>query len=323
MTATIQKNGSQAMAPASDESRTVTFKPFGGDDLVKLSVHIVQNLIATRTAKGATCSEQQAMKFIMLCKARGLNPFEGDAFLVGYDGKDGPVFSLITAHQAFLKRAELHPEYDGMESGPIVRDSSGKITDREGDFIFDDDTILGAWATVHFKTRKYPMKKRVRLAPFNTGYSRWKVDPVGMIVKVAEADALRSSFPTKLGGMYLDGEIGGVDMLGTTIDVKSVSPGKALSEKILAHAESAPAEEPHDTDTDPEPPAKPAKPAGATITVDQQAAADEFEQELDEFAGDKGKLLGIGDRMAKARERLGPLYEPLKLKYMDALKAAK
>jgi phage recombination protein Bet len=171
---------------------------------------MVRNLICVPTKLGARCDQNQAIKFIMLCKARALNPWEGDAYLVGYDTKDGPQFSLITAHQAFLKRAEVHPEYDGMESGVIVADAEGNLAEREGDFFIDGETVLGGWARVHFKDRKFPMYKRLRLSTFNKGFGRWRDDPAGQIVKCAEADALRSSFPTSLGGMYLEGEMDAV-----------------------------------------------------------------------------------------------------------------
>lgn len=188
-------------------SNEMEFVPFMGEAPIKLSIAIVQQHICVPTRSGHICNASQAIKFMMLCRARKLNPFEGDAYLIGYDTKDGPQFSLITAHQAFLKRAEVHPEYDGMESGVIVRDKDGNTVDREGDFTFDDDVLLGAWATVHFKERKYPKKARLKLGAFKKSYGRWNDDPAGMIVKCAEADALRSSFPTQLGGMYLDDEM--------------------------------------------------------------------------------------------------------------------
>src|SRR5580693_5423162 len=100
------------------EDKSITeYVPFGAQDKIKLSISIVQNLIAVKTRSGKTCSQNDALKFIAMCLARRLHPLEGDSFLIGYDGKDGPTFSLITAHQAFLKRAELNPEYDGMTSG--------------------------------------------------------------------------------------------------------------------------------------------------------------------------------------------------------------
>lgn len=191
------------------ERGDVEFIPFGAQDKVKLNVRIVQTLIAEPTKSGKFCSDKDALKFIAMCHAKKLNPFEGDAFLIGYDTQDGPKYSLITAHQTYLKRAEMHPEFDGMKSGLIVRDKETKaLSDIEGDFYLpDEQEILGAWATVFFKTRKIPMHKRVRLARFQKNFGVWKDDPAGMIVKVCESDSLRSSFPTLLGGLYLKDEL--------------------------------------------------------------------------------------------------------------------
>ena len=190
------------------------YVPFMSKETIKLTPRMVQQFLCTRTKKGAVCDERQAARFVMLCKARGLNPWEGDAYLVGYDSDEGPTFSLITAHQAFLKRAETHPEYDGMESGVMIQktgDQEAPVEELIGDFIPHGRTLVGGWAKVYFKHRKIPMYKRLAFAVFNSGYSRWKKDPAGMIVKCAESDALRSSFPNTLGGMYLDGEMPQVD----------------------------------------------------------------------------------------------------------------
>lgn len=190
------------------ESRVIEYVPFGDQgEPIKLSMGIVRDFVANKTKSGQSPTDTQLMKFMMLCKSRRLNPFEGDAFLVGYDSNDGPTFSLITAHQAFLKRAELSKEYDGMESGVIVLDNEGNLRDREGDFFLDGETLVGAWATVHFKTRKYPMRERIKLGTFNQHRSRWKLDPGGMIVKCAESSALRKAFPTMLGGLYTEDEM--------------------------------------------------------------------------------------------------------------------
>jgi phage recombination protein Bet len=213
--------------------KSVEYVPFMGKDPIKLSARLVLNYLCTPTKSGKVCDERQAVRFVMLCKARGLNPWEGDAFLIGYDSQSGPQFSLITAHQAFLKRAEVHPEYDGMESGVIVRRQRvhadtgevGFVTEElPGDFFEDGDQLCGAWARVHFKGRSHAMYKRVRLETFNKSFGRWKDDPAGMIVKVAEADALRSSFPNSLGGMYLEGEMPAADRESVKPDVPK--PGR-------------------------------------------------------------------------------------------------
>jgi phage recombination protein Bet len=197
-----------AEKPAEKESRMIEFVPYGAKDKIQLSIELVKRLIAVKTKTGKTCSNEDAFKFMLMCQARKLNPFEGDAFLIGYDNTQtgGATFSLITAHQAFLKRAELHPEFDGMESGSIVlRD--GKTIDLIGDWHMPNDNIMGGWATVFFKNRSHPMHKRLRASRFDKGWGIWKDDKAGMIVKCAEADALRSSFPTMLGGMFISEEM--------------------------------------------------------------------------------------------------------------------
>ena len=239
--------------------KPVEYVPFMGHEPIKLSAAIVKNFLCKPTKSGALCDDRQAMRFVMLCQARQMNPFEGDAYIVGYDTKDGPEFNLITGIQTHLKRAETHPEYDGLESGVIVRTKSGEILDREGDFFLEDDFLLGGWATVYFKNRSHPMKKRLRLASFNKGYGRWKEDAAGMIVKCAEADALRSSFPTLLGGMYLEDEMPAIQepkqVQELPVGRVHVSPnggGKRIESKPPASTQ-APLEPPQTEEPPPEP----------------------------------------------------------------------
>lgn len=221
------------------EEKFTEFIPFGSRDKIKLSAAIVRRLIAVPTSSGKTCSDDDAIKFIAMCRAKALNPFEGDAFLIGYDTQTGPKFSLITAHQAFLKRAEVNKEYDGMKSGVIIqRGPVGKkeIMDVEGDFHLEDDVVVGGWAKVFFKNRTHPMERRIRLNRFKKNTKIWNEDPAGMICKCAEADALRSSFPTMLGGLYTKEEMINSDdgsdsrtkkpifpTAATTTDVESVA----------------------------------------------------------------------------------------------------
>ena len=192
------------------------FVPFGSKDAIRLSINIIRRLVAVPTKTGRMPTDDDCIKFQMMCQARRLNPFEGDVFMLGYDTKDGAKFSMITAHQAFLKRAELNPEYDGMESGVIVFRNED-LTELEGDFLLDNDVLVGAWARVFFKSRSHPMHKRCKLSTFRKDNQQWRDNPAGMIVKCAEADALRSSFPTMLGGLYLK------DEMETTVEAPRVA----------------------------------------------------------------------------------------------------
>ena len=68
-----------------DEKGVVEIVPFGTDERIKLSVAIVQKMIAVPTKLGKVPDVNQCIKFMMLCRARHLNPFEGDAYMLGYD----------------------------------------------------------------------------------------------------------------------------------------------------------------------------------------------------------------------------------------------
>ena len=191
------------------EKSEVTFTPFGAADAIKLTVALVQRFVAVKTKSGKTCTNEDAVKFIALCQAQRLNPFAGDAFLVGYDGRDGfAKFSLITSHVAFIKRAETCQDYEGMESGIIVLGEDGKVFEREGDFKLPDENCVGGWARVHRKGRK-PMYRRLSIEAMRPPYETpfWNdMKAPGQICKCAEADALRATFPTLIGGLYTEGE---------------------------------------------------------------------------------------------------------------------
>jgi phage recombination protein Bet len=220
-----------------DPEKAIEFIPYGAADKIRLSVKIIQNMVAVPTKSGKTCSERDALRFLMLCQAQRLNPFAGDAFLVGYDSQDGPSFSLITAHQAFLKRAETCADFEGMESGIILLgdDENPTISEREGDFHLENEIVVGGWARVHRKGRR-DTYRRIRMGRFNKGFAQWKADAAGMIVKCAEADALRSTFPTLLGGLYMQGEQDGA--AGRIVAEMSISrpifeaPAKLIESKM-------------------------------------------------------------------------------------------
>jgi phage recombination protein Bet len=230
-----------------EKAKIMEYVPFGAQDKIRLTISIVKQFIAVNTKSGKEPTERDVMRFMAMCHARKLNPFEGDAFLIGYDGHAGPSFSLITAHQAFLKRAELNPEYDGMESGAVV-DRGGEILDIQGDFTASGDKLLGGWARVFFKARSHPMYKRIRLQRFQKNFGVWQDDPAGMICKCAEADALRSSFPTMLGGLYIHEE--GRGQNGSVIEISEPKIVPVMPAKTQEVMPSTPPEEPKAKPTD-------------------------------------------------------------------------
>lgn len=215
-------------------NRKNIFIPFGESESIELSVGMVKKFLAIPTKSGKMPSDEDCLRFVMLCRARQLNPWVKDCWLVGYDGKDGPTFEQICAHQALLKRAEANPSYRGMDSGVIVK-RGDDIIEIEGAFAIDGDILLGGWSRVWRSDRDVPQVGKVKLATYDTKMSRWGKDPHGMIQKVGEAAALRKAFPTQLGGLYCAEEMGdvGVALMGSRSVVGQSSPAAKVRRSEL------------------------------------------------------------------------------------------
>lgn len=191
---------------AKPQEKAIMFIPLGEKEAISLTISQVKRFLCVPTRSGQLPSDEQVVKFMMLCKAQSLNPWVNDAYLVGYDSKDGPSFSLITSHQAMLKRAEASEDFNGIESGVVVQ-SNGQTTERPGKIVFEGEKLVGGWSRVHRKDRSVPTYDSVALATYNTNRSRWAADPAGMIVKVAEAAALRKTYPSNLADLYCKEEM--------------------------------------------------------------------------------------------------------------------
>ena len=217
----------------------ISYIPLGESESISLTLSRVKQFLCVPTRSGKLPSDEQVIKYMMLCKAQSLNPWVNDAYLVGYDGKDGPQFSLITAHQAFLKRAEASHEFDGLESGVVVI-QDGNVTERQGDMVLPGETLVGGWARVHRRDRSVPAYDSLALKTYDTGRSRWAADPAGMIVKCSEASALRKAFPSTLAAMYCKEEM---DRNRETSDavptVETRSKTERLTERLLPQTVAA------------------------------------------------------------------------------------
>jgi phage recombination protein Bet len=209
------------------------YVPLGGTKEIELTCSMVRRFLCTKTARGALPSDLDIVKFMKLCEARALNPWEGDAVLVGYDGKDGPVYSLITTIQALYKRSELCDEFDGIESGVVVK-SNGVISERTGTIVGDDEVLIGGWAKAYRKDRRIPFYQSVQLRTYDTSRSRWSHDKPGMIQKVARAAVLREAFPNHLAGLYTGEEM-------ESVESGAIAEGKhdALPAKVKTTADLA------------------------------------------------------------------------------------
>lgn len=279
--------------PAKESWDVVEYTPMGQKDKIKLSFKIVREFLSKPTKSGVPANDAQCLKFMMQCRARGLNPFEGDAFLTGYDTKDGPEFAIITAHQAFMKRLEACPDFDGMKSGVIVKTKAGEIVDREGDFMLDDDTILGGWAVAYRKNWTHPTVARIKLATFHRGNAFWNNNACGMIVKCAEVDVARRTVPNSLGGLYLQAEIDSDAGARVAFDAPEPPPDGRHSLKPPKVETPPPDQTPGPPVSSFTPPDEPLPAGGVDADAEMDTVNNLLEQIGDALTADDLKPLGV------------------------------
>lgn len=179
------------------------------DEEITLTPKTVQEYIVGSNAGKIT--NQEFMMFASLCKARKLNPFLREAYCIKYSNNQPA--SIVVGKDAVLRRAILHPQYNGMESGLFVTDKDGNIIERPGTFKLPTETLVGAWARVYRKDWEYPIytsvtfDEVVQKTKDGKPNSNWSKQPAVMTVKVATVRALRDAFVEELAGMYEEVEM--------------------------------------------------------------------------------------------------------------------
>lgn len=178
--------------------KAATFEVNGEE--VKLSSSTVKNFLVSGNGK---VSDQEVVMFISLCKYQKLNPFLKEAYLIKFGEQPA---QIIVAKEAFMKRAEAHPKFKGIEAGIIV-ERDGQMIEVEGAIKLSKDKLLGGWCKVYRSDRDKPVTIKIDLAEFGKGQSTWKTMPMNMIRKTAVVNGLREAFPDFLGAMHTEEEI--------------------------------------------------------------------------------------------------------------------
>lgn len=177
-------------------SNEVTTFSANGEN-IELTMNDVANYLVDGNSK---ITRQEAKMFMELCKYQHLNPFLKEAYIIKFGSKPA---QLITSKEAFMKRAESHPQYAGIKAGVIVLRNK-EIVYSNGAFTLPNDQVVGGWADVFRKDRTEPHHVEISMQEFSKGQSTWKSMPATMIRKTAIVNALREAFPEALGGMYTE-----------------------------------------------------------------------------------------------------------------------
>lgn len=198
---------------------------------INLTLNTVQKYIV---GSDTTITEQEFVMFASLCKARKLNPFTREAYLIKYGNNPA---QIVVGKDAILKRAVLHKQYNGKESGLIVKNQEGQTEERKGCF-WDPttETLLGGWCKVYRKDWAHPEYMSVSLSEVaqkkidGTVNTNWTSKTATMLEKVAKVRALREAFVEEFAGMYIDDEVQDLpqEKINDPIDVELVKDNESL-----------------------------------------------------------------------------------------------
>lgn len=173
-----------------------------GGSTVELSMRTVRDYLVTGDRDRV--SDKELVMFINLCKYACLNPWLREAYCIKYGNEPA---TLVVGKGAFEKRADDHPQYDGIKAGIIVYSQRG-IEYRDGALYLPDETIVGGWAEVFRKDRAHSSRVEVSFEEYvgrkrdGSTNGQWAKKPATMIRKVAVVQALREAFPGTFSGMY-------------------------------------------------------------------------------------------------------------------------
>lgn len=162
-----------------------------------------ENLRQVRAIFAPTLTELEFTMFVEMGKATSLNPFLKEIWAVKYD-KSKPA-QIFIGRDGYRKTAQRHPLYDYHTADAVYSNDDFQVKDGEVFHKYclkDRGTLVGAYCTVHRKGSSKAGYVYVDFAEYNLKQSVWNQKPATMIKKVAEAQALKSSFQELFAGSY-------------------------------------------------------------------------------------------------------------------------
>lgn len=205
-------NNTLSRKPATQQNDQVVVYEVNGME-VKLTPATVRNYLVSGNKENVTM--QELAMFINLCKFSKLNPWVKEAYCIKYGNEPA---TMVVGKDAFQKRAEANPNFDGFEAGIIVMiEETGEILYRKGTMRIPGEEIIGGYAEVWRKDRSHSTRIEVSFEEYagrkkdGTLNNQWSKKPATMIRKVALVQALRETFPSTFGGMYTAEEQGHIE----------------------------------------------------------------------------------------------------------------
>lgn len=157
---------------------------------------------------GNKASDSELAMLVTMAKHQNLNPFLKEIYFIKYGTAPA---QFVVSRDAYRKRAQKDPNFNGIKTGVIVENGDGSIEKLDGAFKKKSQTLLGAWCEVQMKNLDFPIYAAVSYDEYvqmknGQPNSMWSNKPMTMLVKVAESQALRMAFP-EMSGTYSEEEL--------------------------------------------------------------------------------------------------------------------
>lgn len=144
-------------------------------------------LSALRNSVAPGLTNEEFRLFAEMVRSTGLNPITKEIWAI----KAGGRLQLMTGINGFLRIANSHPAYDGMEVS----------------YEWDGKQLVSCTVKVHRKDRKYPSVATAYMSEYSKPSPIWKTMPSIMLSKCAKSLAIREAFIQELGGFYTQEEM--------------------------------------------------------------------------------------------------------------------
>ncbi len=175
---------------------------------------------------------QELVFFAGVCRARGMDPYAGDCYLIKYGKTDSA--AIVTARSYFESRAKAQKDCKGWKAGIIVVDEDGEGGEvkRIGALPRPGDRLIGAWFEGHSSKWEFPLELEVDLQMYikktKDGHITQFWAPAKqahMIRKVALVQGLRELWPNEFASLYSPEEMGPetIEPAAITLDPSAVT----------------------------------------------------------------------------------------------------
>ena len=179
-----------------------------GDEMT-LTFDTVKNYLVTGNRELVT--QQELLYFMHECKARKLNPFLRQCWLIKYSENE-PAQIVESIHHK-RNRAMQHETCQGWEKGIIIKGEDGKIKETNG-IILDGEKLVGAFFRATPKGWNVPYELQINLEGYikkkrngdTTAFWQKEKQP-SQLMKVVESQGLSALWGNDSSATYIEEEL--------------------------------------------------------------------------------------------------------------------